>query len=306
MSSVLPGRRNRFKKPKSRALPAWRRLPALVNWAALARRGALVALVAACLAGLTWALNRPMSSVAIDGSFQRVSPLDVEKAVAPYLSSGFMSANLDAIQRAVEQIPWVDQARVQRRWPTSLHITVIEQTAAARWNGSGLLNTRGELFIRSAAQVPPELPALSGPEGTESQVAKLYLDAEPRMVEAGMRIAALKLDERGAWEMDLSNGLAVRLGRNHIHQRVGRFIRTAAGVIAHRLSEVAYVDMRYANGFAVGWRTAAMPAAEAPGTAGSAPAPAQASARAPQPVRTPARAPAPAHAHTKSHDDNEA
>ncbi|MDE2347042.1 MAG: cell division protein FtsQ/DivIB, partial [Gammaproteobacteria bacterium] len=264
MSSVLVGRRNRFKKPKSRSLPAWRRLPALIDWAALARRGALVALVAASLAGLTWALNRPVSSVAIDGSFQRVSPVEIEKAVAPYLSAGFMSVDLDAVRRAVQQIPWVDQARVQRRWPTSLHISVVEQTAAARWNGSGLLNTRGELFIQSAAYVPPELPALSGPAGTEGQVAKLYLDAEPRLVEAGLRIAALKLDERGAWEMDLSNGLAVRLGRNHVEQRVGRFIRTAAGIIAHRLSEVAYVDMRYANGFAVGWRTAAMPAAQPP------------------------------------------
>ena len=27
--------------------------------------------------------------------------------------------------------------------------------------------------------------------------------------------------------------------------------------IAHRLTDIAYVDMRYSNGFAVGWRNAA-------------------------------------------------
>ena len=51
----------------------------------------------------------------------------------------------------------------------------IEQTAAARWGESGLLNTRGELFVRAAAHVPAELPRLSGPEGTESQVAQRYM-----------------------------------------------------------------------------------------------------------------------------------
>ena len=34
----------------------------------------------------------------------------------------------------------------------------------------------------------------------------------------------------------------------------------ATQVIAHRMTEVTYVDMRYSNGFAIGWRTQASPA----------------------------------------------
>ena len=44
------------------------------------------------------------------------------KAVAPFTKAGFMSADLDRIQRAVERVPWVDHARVQRRFPNSLHV----------------------------------------------------------------------------------------------------------------------------------------------------------------------------------------
>jgi cell division protein FtsQ len=80
------------------------------------------------------------------------------------------------------------------------------------------------------------------------------------MQEAGMRIAALRLDERGAWEMDLDSGVTVRLGRRQVDERIDRFIRTASPVIAHRMSEITYVDMRYSNGFAIGWRTQAAPA----------------------------------------------
>jgi cell division protein FtsQ len=225
-----------------------------------ARRAGLVLLIGGALAGAAWTLDRPIRVVTMDGTFQRVSPGQIEKAVAPFASSGFLSVDLDAIAHAVEAVPWVDHARVQRRWPNSLHVMVVEETAAARWGQSGLLNTRGQLFVREAAHVPAELPRLSGPDGTESQVAQRYLAAQGRMLEAGLRIAALRIDERGAWEMDLDSGVTVRLGRREVDERLERFIRTASPVIAHRLNDVSYVDMRYSNGFAIGWRNAQAPA----------------------------------------------
>jgi cell division protein FtsQ len=252
--------RNRFKK-KPKADKKRLQWPAfLSNWRVYVRRGSVVLVLVGALSALTWALDRPVKVISIDGSFQRVSPQQIEKAVAPFASEGFMSANLADIQRAVETLPWVDHARIARRWPNSLRVSVTEQTAAARWGESGLLNTRGELFVRTAAHVPAELPRLSGPEGSEGQVAQRYLAVQGRMQEAGLRIAALRLDERGAWEMDLDSGVTVRLGRRDVDERIDRFVHTASQVISHRLSEVNYVDMRYSNGFAIGWRNPASPA----------------------------------------------
>jgi cell division protein FtsQ len=249
-------RRNRFKaKNKPKTEKAGRSWPAFFSrWRTYARRGALLASILISLAALTWALDRPLRVISIDGSFQRVSAGQVEEAVRPFARAGFMSVNLDDIQRAVEALPWVDHARIARHWPNGLHVTIQEQTAAARWGDSGLLNTRGELFLREAAHVPAELPRLSGPEGTESQVAQRYLRVQGRMLEAGMRIAALRLDARGAWEIDLDNGVTVRLGRRDVDERIERFIKTTSQVIAHHFTEINYVDMRYSNGFAIGWR----------------------------------------------------
>lgn len=256
-------RRNRFKDRKQGTRGRWRLPRIAIDWRGLAHRIALVASIVACVAALAWVCNRPLRVIAMDGNFQRVSPVQIEKAVAPYLNAGFMTVDLAGIQRAVETIPWVDRARVMRQWPMGVHVAITEQTAVARWDDSGLLNTRGELFVRAATHVPSELPRLSGPAGSEAAVAQRFLTVESRMQEAGLRVAALRLDERGAWEMDLDNGVTVRLGRRDVDERTERFIRTAAGVIAHHVNEVTYVDMRYSNGFAIGWRTAAatMPAA---------------------------------------------
>ncbi len=255
-------RRNRFKKRAQTTAPQrqWQWPKFVSEWRRYARRAALLVLIVSALVALTWMLDRPIRVISMDGAFQRVTPGQIEKALAPFTRAGFMSADLDRIQRAVEAVPWVDHARVQRRFPNSLHVTVVEETAAARWGESGLLNTRGELFVRQAAHVPAELPHLSGPDGTESVVAQRYLATQGRMLEAGMRIAALRLDERGAWEMDLDSGVTVRLGRRDVDQRLDRFIHTASQVIAHRMNDITYVDMRYSNGFAIGWRAAQSPA----------------------------------------------
>ncbi|HSD73316.1 MAG TPA: cell division protein FtsQ/DivIB [Steroidobacteraceae bacterium] len=248
LSSPLK-RRNRRKL----ARPQWR-LPPL-NWRRFATALAFFALAACVAYGMILALDQPIRIVSIEGRLQRVSPVQVEQAVTGGLEQGFMSVDLEAVRRRVEQLPWVDRARVQRRWPHGLRIEVTEQVAAARWGDSGLLNTRGELFMKGARHVPAELPRLTGPDGTEWQVAQRYLSAQGRLIEAGMRLAALDLDARGAWQLELANGVSVRLGRRQVDERLDRFIQSALPVMSGRAADISYVDMRYSNGFAVGWKS---------------------------------------------------
>jgi cell division protein FtsQ len=117
-----------------------------------------------------------------------------------------------------------------------------------------LLNARGDLFMSETRHIPAELPKLSGPNGTERQVGQRYLAIQGRLVEAGARITSLRLDARGSWEIDLDSGVTVRLGRRQIDERFERFVLAALKLVAQRGAEIDYVDMRYTNGFAVGWR----------------------------------------------------
>jgi cell division protein FtsQ len=148
----------------------------------------------------------------------------------------------------------VDQAIVRRSWPRGLSIEIVEQVAVARWNNAGLLNARGELFLSESRFVPPELAQLSGPSGTEQEVTARYLALQGRLTEVGMRLANLELDARGAWNLTLDNGVLVRLGRTQVDERFERFMLAAARLVSQRATDIAYVDMRYGNGFAVGWK----------------------------------------------------
>jgi cell division protein FtsQ len=242
-------KKNRRKQSERRL-----RLPS-VNWRALGVGAAALAVAGIAALLVMWAFNQPIETVAVEGRFQRVTPADVERAVKTQVhGAGLLSVDLAAVRRAIHTLPWVDAVSVQRAWPRGLDVLVVEQSAAARWGERGLLNTRGELFDTDERHIPPELAQLSGPSGKESQVAQRYLAAQGRLLQAGLRCTAMRLDARGAWEFDLANGVTVRLGRRQFDERFEKFMTAALKLVTQRGDDIAYVDMRYTNGFAIGWR----------------------------------------------------
>lgn len=247
---ALPFFGRKPRKQATRTEPHWYER---LDWHAIGTSAAIVAGAVVVVLLLIFALDRPVRRVQLEGAFQRVAPPEIETAVAEAARGGLASIDLERIRRSVEAIEWVDNAVVTRVWPDAIKVVVNEQVAAARWNDTGLLNARGELFIRNARYVPPELPLLEGPEGSESDVAQLYIEAQGRLLEAGLRLTGVRLDARGAWELQIGDGLQVRLGRQDVHERLERFIRLASPMVAKRAAEITYVDMRYTNGFSVGW-----------------------------------------------------
>lgn len=198
-------------------------------------------------------LDRPISSIQINGPFQRVSALQIEEAISDEIVAGFVGADLDRIQDRIVAMAWIDQARVARRWPSRISITVTEQVPAAVWGERGLLNTRGELFVAEARHPPAELPRLSGPDEQSADVATRYLEVRDRLIPIGLDLQRVHVDARGSWDMTLQNGIKVRLGRRDVAGRTELFLRVVADIITSRAKEIEYVDMRYGNGFTIGW-----------------------------------------------------
>jgi cell division protein FtsQ len=199
-------------------------------------------------------LDREILSIEISGPFQRVTALQIEEAISGEIAEGFVGADLDRIQARIVAMPWIDQARVARRWPSRISITVTEQVPAAIWGERGLLNTRGDLFVTEARHIPAELPRLSGPDASSAEVAARYLEVRDQLIPAGLDVRRVHLDARGSWAMMLANGIEVRLGRRDVAERTALFLDVVANIITGRAADIAYVDMRYGNGFTIGWK----------------------------------------------------
>ena len=212
------------------------------------------AVIALCYQFSAELLNQPIRSITIEGPFQRASALQIEESISNELGAGFFAADLRIIQKRIVALPWIDQANVARRWPGKLEISVTEQVPAAVWGESGLLNTRGDLFVTNARHVPAELPRLSGPDGQSAIVAARYLQIREELIPLGLDVRRVQVDARGAWQMTLQNGVEIRLGRRDVEARTQLFLDVAASIISSREAEIEFVDMRYSNGFTIGWK----------------------------------------------------
>jgi cell division protein FtsQ len=94
-------------------------------------------------------------------------------AVTSGIDHGTPVLGLDtgAVARRVEAMPWVRTARVERRWPGTIHITVTERTPAATLRvdetHTALLDATGRVLevAGPGTQLPVGLPALAGVHG---------------------------------------------------------------------------------------------------------------------------------------------
>ncbi len=75
-----------------------------------------------------------------------------------------LSADLDAVERALARHPWVRRVEARRTWPPALAVTVRERTAAALVDLGGLylVDDEANVFKRAAAGDGLDLPLVTG------------------------------------------------------------------------------------------------------------------------------------------------
>ncbi|WP_461481570.1 cell division protein FtsQ/DivIB [Porticoccus sp.] len=224
------------------------------------RRGLSLLTVAALLAGVGWGmeqlyqrLNVAIGVIAVKGEFSQVDQGAIQRLVEPLVTGGFLNLDLQKIRRELELHPWILQARVSRRWPDGLLIAVTEEVPIARWGNTAFLNVRGERREIGDNGVLSYLPMLQGGDQSERQLMKSYREMAQLLQSSGLRIAALKRDDRGAWWLRLDNNLELVIGRDQVMEKMRRFLEVWEQQLKEQAQRVARVDVRYDNGVAVQW-----------------------------------------------------
>jgi len=198
--------------------------------------------------------TRRIATVQIEGVLNFVSETEIKDAVSRYVSASLMAIELDLLKQELETLPWISEVQVRREWPDKLVIKVDEELAIARWGGGHLLNQQGQVFSPHSLVEQMQLPHLAGPIDSEQMVMRQYLEFNQLLYPLGVRIRDLVLNERGAWTMTLTNGVEVRLGRSAVLERLRRLVAFLESDYSMELGNIASIDLRYRNGFAVARR----------------------------------------------------
>lgn len=200
---------------------------------------------------VSWILAQPifaLRSVDVAAPVVHVTQAQVKLVTDRHVRGNFFSVDLEQLRSAFEKLPWVREARVARRWPDTLVVSFSEHVPLARWNDAELLNQQGEVF---AAALDAPLPHLRGPENSNSEVAQTYRTYQQQLATVGRKLDELQLSPRRAWRLRLDDGTEIMLGRTDPAARLARFLALYPKLYANPAQAPRYVDLRYADGFAV-------------------------------------------------------
>ena len=217
------------KAPKATRRPApprWRR-PVLLGTAATAILGILVG-------GPLWLWRSGMAERSIAGAWEIIvttsadAGLTIEdvrlegrhfadrqaiaRAVDLRRGSPILGFSLDAMRERLIAIPWIADARIERRLPDVVRIRLIERQPIALWQRNGklaLIDNGGKVIEGADLRKFRELVILVG-DGAPQEARTLFamLSAEPAL--ARLVTAATRIGKR-RWTLSMAGGIRVFL-----------------------------------------------------------------------------------------------
>jgi cell division protein FtsQ len=189
--------------------------------------------------------------VIIEGEVNYLSEQEVLGAVNNFISESLLLVDMVEIKQALEKMPWIRTVTISREWPDTMVLSVVEEKAIARWDGSRLLNQDGVIFSPPDILGLEHLAILSGPDGSENTVMEQYMLFNELLYQRGLKIDELSLNERGGWKVILANGVNINVGKTEVMKRMKRLVDFADPLFIDQMPIIDSIDLRYTSGIAV-------------------------------------------------------
>ncbi|HDR2723077.1 TPA: cell division protein FtsQ [Enterobacter asburiae] len=200
----------------------------------------------------------PLSKLVVTGERHYTRNDDIRQSILALGSPGtFMTQDVNIIQSQIERLPWIKQASVRKQWPDELKIHLVEYVPIARWNDQHMVDAEGNSFSVPADRVNKQnLPMLYGPEGSENEVLQGFREMGQVLAKDRFTLKDAAMTARRSWQLTLTNGIKLNLGRGDTMKRLARFVELYPVLQQQAQTDgkrISYVDLRYDSGAAVGW-----------------------------------------------------
>lgn len=167
---------------------------------------------------------------------------------------GYFGQDIQEIKDRFLTLPWVRNVIVRKVYPDRLSITLSEHQPVARWNNDKVVSDQGVVFSIPGDRLDTStFPLLFGPDSEGKGVLEAWSRIKQDLKLRNLVPASIETDNRGAWSVTLDNGVSLRLGRGDWLPKIDRFVAMFPQIEVPPEMRLAYVDLRYEHGAAVGF-----------------------------------------------------
>ncbi len=195
-----------------------------------------------------------ITNVEVIGDIQHTDQKTIQEIIEPFIKTNLYLLDASGMEEELEFEPWIKSVAITRRWPRDLVVKITEQSPVAFWGDDRLLNHQGEIFDASLPSKQGIMPMLYHQEDDGLEMIRKYKQIQQWLKTAPVGVSEFIVNARGSWQIRLTNGWLLEIGKIEQERRIKRFLVAYKKELADKAEKVKKIDLRYTNGLAVSWK----------------------------------------------------
>ena len=196
----------------------------------------------------------PIKNISIESKIINVNKDDVLEKSKSYYSKSFFNFKINILKKEIEKVSWVRSADIRRVYPDEIKIYITEHVPIAIWNNKSYMNDAGDIFF--IRDIKKNLPFINSNKN-RNKIMFVYFSLLLKYIsDYNFDIKINKIEENDIRSLSahLSSGIIVKFGSKGIEDKMHTFLKLYKTLNSSDLGKIGYIDMRYSNGFSIGWK----------------------------------------------------
>ena len=197
----------------------------------------------------------PIKNISIESKIINVNKDDIFEKSKNYLNSkSFFNFKINILKKEIEKVSWVKSVNIKRVYPDEIKIYIKEYVPIAIWNNKSYMNNSGDIFF--IHDIKKNLPMINSNE-SRNKIMYVYFSLLLKYISDynfDIEIKKIEENEIRSISAHLSSGIIVKFGSKDIKSKIHTFLKVYKTLNSSDLKKIGYIDMRYSNGFSIGWK----------------------------------------------------
>ena len=204
----------------------------------------------------------------VNNANPNINAKEIEQVIKTSLNGTTLSTDLEMMVEVILDNPWVEQVVIRRVWPNTIVLRLQELRIIALWNNRHLVSESGAItnipvsdYKKLEKKLGCYLIKLEGPRDFLTKIVARAEITNNLLRDINKQLSHLILTEQFSWEAKTTEGMTLRFGGDELQgpmdYRLENFTKSypnlAQELAKQRIgtTEIHYVDLRYAKGFAI-------------------------------------------------------
>ncbi|MFT5594311.1 MAG: cell division protein FtsQ [Oceanicoccus sp.] len=208
----------------------------------------VISILVAVVLLLLQAVNKQVNQLQVNENLEHVTSQMVNEHITQWFPDGYVTLNVNAIKDRLHSMVMVAEVSVEKVWPDTLKINIVEERPVAIWNDKSLLSENGDILPVELKQL--QLPKLNGANQESKMVMQHFLLFNRWGKRHQIELTGIKHSSAG-WMLQYKSGLTIWLDST---TAMNGLQQLDSVIEQFDLARIKRIDMRYEQGFAVAWK----------------------------------------------------